>query len=46
MGRAKLGDPTEKHKSKLNAIKDVDRLDRIAMKVDTAKSWDALLCVQ
>jgi hypothetical protein len=45
-GRVRLGEPTEKQKNKLNAIEDLDRLDRIALKVLSAKSWDALLRVQ
>lgn len=45
-GRANIGEPTEKQKNKLNAIEDLDRLDRIALKVLTAKSWDALLRTQ
>jgi hypothetical protein len=46
LGRKQLGDPTDKQKNKLQAIDDLERLDRIAEKVLTAKSWDALLRVQ
>lgn len=45
-GQAKFGEPSEKQKNKLNKIEDIKRLDRIAMKVLTAKSWDALLRVK
>jgi hypothetical protein len=45
-GREKLGEPTEKQKNKLSAIEDLERLDRMVLKVETAKSWDSLLRVQ
>jgi hypothetical protein len=45
-GQAKFGEPNEKQKNKLGAIEDLERLDRIAEKVHSAKSWDALLRVQ
>ncbi|AMV23471.1 hypothetical protein VT84_03615 [Gemmata sp. SH-PL17] len=45
-GSTKLGAPTEKQKNKLATIEDLDRLDRIVMKVLSAKDWDALLKVQ
>jgi hypothetical protein len=45
-GTEKLGEPSEKQKNKLSAIEDLERLDRIALKVLTAKSWDAVLRVQ
>jgi hypothetical protein len=45
-GQLKLGEPNEKQKNKLNAIADLERLERIALKVLTAKSWDALLRVK
>jgi len=45
MGRKKIGEPTEKQITKLKAIQDLDRLDRIALKASTAKSWEALLRV-
>ncbi|VTU00741.1 unnamed protein product [Gemmataceae bacterium] len=44
-GRVKLGEPTDKQAAKLGAIQDLDRLDRIAIKLLTAKSWDGLLRV-
>jgi hypothetical protein len=44
-GRVKLGEPTEKQAAKLQAIQDLERLDRIAVKMLSAKSWDALLRV-
>jgi len=43
---ALLGEPTEKQKNKLSTIEDVERLDRMGMRVLTAKSWDALLRVK
>jgi hypothetical protein len=46
LGRKQIDEPTDKQKNKLNAIEDLERLDRIALKVLTAKSWDALLRVQ
>jgi hypothetical protein len=45
-GRVKLGEPTDKQAAKLQAIKDLERLDRIAVKMLTAKNWDALLRTQ
>ncbi|WP_439625584.1 hypothetical protein [Gemmata sp.] len=44
-GRVKLGQPTDKQAAKLGAIQDLERLDRIAVKLLTAKSWDGLLRV-
>src|SRR5688572_3420984 len=46
LGRKNIGEPTEKQKNKLQAIEDLERLDRIAEKVLTAKNWDSLLRVQ
>ncbi|MBN9118667.1 MAG: hypothetical protein J0I06_05845 [Planctomycetes bacterium] len=46
LGQKQLGEPTDKQKNRLSAIEDLERLDRIAIKVLTAKSWDALLRVQ
>lgn len=46
LARKQIGDPTDKQKNKLSAIEDLERLDRIAEKISTAKSWDALLRVQ
>lgn len=46
LGSERLGAPEDKQKNKLNAIEDLDRLDRIALKVLTANSWDALLRVR
>jgi hypothetical protein len=46
MGREQIGEPTDKQKNKLSAIEDLERLDRIALKVLTAKSWDSLLRVK
>lgn len=43
--RLKFGEPTDKQKNKLTAIEDLERLDRIALKILSAKSWDALLRV-
>lgn len=45
-GAQRLGEPTEKQKDKLDVIDDLERLDRIALKVLTATSWDALLRVK
>jgi hypothetical protein len=38
LGRDKLGAPTDKQQNRLNAIQDLERLDRIALKALTAKS--------
>ena len=46
LGRKKLGEPTDKQVNRLNAIEDIERLDRLVLKVTTAKSWDALLRVK
>lgn len=46
IAKKKIGEPTEKQKNKLNAIEDLERLDRLVEKAVTAKSWDALLRVQ
>jgi hypothetical protein len=46
LGRKQLGEPADKHVAKLQGIQDLDRLDRIAEKVLTAKNWDSLLRVQ
>jgi hypothetical protein len=46
LGREQIGEPSEKQKNKLDTIEDLERLDRIALKVLTAKSWDALLRVK
>lgn len=46
LGRARIGEPTEKQQNKLTNIEDLERLDRIMDHVPTAKSWDALLRVQ
>jgi hypothetical protein len=43
LARKQLGDPDEKQEARLRAIKDLDRLDRIALKAPKAKSWDSLL---
>lgn len=45
-GRVRFGEPTEKQAAKLKAIQDLERLDRIAVKLVTAKTWDGLLRVQ
>lgn len=45
-GRVRLGTPTEKQVAKLKSIEDLDRLDRIGVKVLSAKTWDGLLRVQ
>jgi hypothetical protein len=46
LGRRQIGDPSEKQVARLKAIQDLDRLDRIAVKVLSAKSWDGLLRTQ
>jgi hypothetical protein len=46
LGREQIGEPTDKQAAKLKSIQDLERLDRIAVKVLTAKSWDALLRVK
>lgn len=46
LGRAKLGEPTKRQTNRLLLTVDLERLDRIAVKVLTAKSWDALLRVK
>jgi hypothetical protein len=46
LGRKQIGDPTEKQVAKLKSIEDLERLDRMVMKVYSAKSWDALLRVK
>ena len=46
VGRKQIGKPTEKQIAKLKAIQSLDRLDRIAEKAFTAKSWDGLLRTQ
>jgi hypothetical protein len=46
MGRKQIGEPSEKQVARLKAIQDLDRLDRIAVKVLSAKSWDGLLRTQ
>lgn len=46
LGQPRIGKPTEKQASKLKSIEDLDRLERMAVKVLTAKSWDGLLRVQ
>ena len=45
-GRVQLGEPTDKQKNKRSAIEDVERLERIVLKVHSAKSWDSLLRVK
>lgn len=45
-GELLIGKPTDKQKNKLDTIEDLERLKRMALKVLTAKSWDALLRVQ
>jgi hypothetical protein len=46
LGQKEFGAPTDKQKNKLGAIEDLGRLERIAEKVHTTKSWDTLLRVQ
>ena len=46
LGRKQIGEPTDKHKNKLNAIEDLERLDRIMEKVHTARTGEGLLRVQ
>jgi len=45
LGQKQMGKPTEKQAAKLQGIEDLERLDRIALKAPTAKSWDSLLRV-
>jgi hypothetical protein len=45
-GRRQQGEPTDKQAKKLTAIEDLGRLERIADKVHSAKSWNGLLRVQ
>lgn len=42
-GRLRFGVPSEKELAKLDAIEELDRLDRILDKVPTASGWSALL---
>ena len=44
--RKKLGAPTETQVNKLNVIEDIDRLDRMVLKIASVKSWDGLLRVK
>jgi|SRR5579883_13045 len=46
LGRKQIGEPTEKQQNKLNTIDDLERLDRMAEKILTVKSWDVLLRVK
>jgi hypothetical protein len=46
LGRKQIGEPSEKQIAKLKGIESLERLDRIAERVLTAKSWDALLRTQ
>lgn len=46
LGRVKFGEPSDKQVAKLKAIQDLEHLDRIAVKVLTVKTWDALLRVK
>jgi hypothetical protein len=45
-GGVRFGDPTEKQAAKLKAIEDLERLDRMAVKLLDAKGWDAVLRVK
>jgi predicted transposase YdaD len=42
-GTKKFGTPTPEQTAKLNAIEDVERLDRMVDRLPQARSWDALL---
>jgi hypothetical protein len=46
LGRKQFGEPTRPQVARLLRIVDLDRLDRIAEKAFTAKSWDGLLRTQ
>ncbi|MBX9622712.1 MAG: hypothetical protein K2X82_02760 [Gemmataceae bacterium] len=43
LGSGRLGPPTEAQSARIDAIDDLDRLDRIVLKAPTARDWDALL---
>ena len=45
-GRIRFDEPTERQANRLKAIQDLDCLNRLAMKVQSAKGWDALLRVK
>lgn len=42
-GRTKFGPPTPEQSAKLKAIQDLERLDRLAVRLLRVASWDALL---
>lgn len=42
-GRAKFGPPTPEQANKLKAIEDLERLERLAVRLLKVDSWDALL---
>lgn len=43
LGRLKYGKATLEQKNKLNSIEDLERLDRMILRVARVKSWDALM---
>ena len=43
LGRTQIGEPNKRQIARLRLIVDLERLDRIAIKLLTAKNWDALL---
>jgi hypothetical protein len=43
VGRQKCGPPSEEVKSRLENIRDLERLDRILCRALTAASWDEIL---
>jgi hypothetical protein len=43
MGKVKFGQPTPDQANKLRAIEDLDRLERLAVRLLRVDSWDALL---
>ncbi len=43
LATSKFGEPTERQSAKLSTIEDLDRLDRLAVRVLKVATWDALL---
>ena len=43
LATTKFGEPTERQSAKLSTIEDLDRLDRLAVRVLKVATWDALL---
>jgi hypothetical protein len=46
VGRKRLGEPDSKTEATLGAIKDPERLERMADALDGVRSWKALLSVK